>query len=93
MLYILGITALGVYGIVLGGWSSNSTFPLLGAVRSSAQVISYELAMALSLAAVFLVAGSPYLVVYGAVLALLILLLRKFPMKRRRKQTPPTDTP
>jgi hypothetical protein len=42
---------------------------------------------------VFLVAGSPYLVVYGAVLALLILLLRKFPMKRRRKQTPPTDTP
>ena len=42
---------------------------------------------------VFLVAGSPYLVVYGAVLALLILLLRKFPMKRRRKQTPPTNTP
>ncbi len=58
VLYILGITALGVYGIVLGGWSSNSTFPLLGAVRSSAQVISYELAMALALASVFLVAGS-----------------------------------
>ncbi|WP_218013615.1 NADH-quinone oxidoreductase subunit NuoH [Georgenia sp. 311] len=58
VLYILGITAIGVYGIVLGGWSSNSTFPLLGAVRSSAQVISYELAMALSLASVFLVSGS-----------------------------------
>ncbi len=58
VLYILGITALGVYGIVLGGWSSNSTFPLLGAVRSSAQVISYELAMALALASVFLVSGS-----------------------------------
>src|SRR5699024_9144022 len=58
VLYTLVITALGVYGIVLGGWSSNSTFPLLGAVRSSAQVISYELAMALALASVFLVAGS-----------------------------------
>src|SRR5690625_1003522 len=58
VLYILGITALGVYGIVLGGWSSNSTFPLLGAVRSSAQVLSYELAMALALASVFLLSGS-----------------------------------
>ncbi|MEE6282589.1 NADH-quinone oxidoreductase subunit NuoH [Georgenia sunbinii] len=58
VLYILGITALGVYGIVLGGWSSNSTFPLLGAVRSSAQVISYELAMGIALVTVFLVSGS-----------------------------------
>ena len=58
VLYVLGITALGVYGIVLGGWSSNSTFPLLGAVRSSAQVISYELAMGISLVTVFLVSGS-----------------------------------
>src|SRR5690606_31674475 len=58
VLYILGITALGVYGIVLGGWSSNSTFPLLGAVRRSAQVISYELAVALSPASVFLLCGS-----------------------------------
>ncbi|HLS72597.1 MAG TPA: NADH-quinone oxidoreductase subunit NuoH [Actinomycetaceae bacterium] len=58
VLYILGIAALGVYGIVLGGWSSNSTFPLLGAVRSSAQVISYELAMGLALTSVFLVSGS-----------------------------------
>lgn len=58
VLYILAITAFGVYGIVLGGWSSNSTYPLLGAVRSSAQVISYELAMGLSLVSVFLVSGS-----------------------------------
>ena len=58
VLYILGIAALGVYGIVLAGWSSNSTFPLLGAVRSSAQVISYELAMGLALVSVFLVSGS-----------------------------------
>ncbi|MGC5616570.1 NADH-quinone oxidoreductase subunit NuoH [Georgenia sp. Z1491] len=58
VLYILAITALGVYGIVLGGWSSNSTYPLLGAVRSSAQVISYELSMGLALVSVFLVSGS-----------------------------------
>jgi len=58
VLYILGITALGVYGIVLGGWSSGSTYPLLGAVRSTAQVISYELAMSLALVSVFLWSGS-----------------------------------
>ncbi|MFH5822019.1 NADH-quinone oxidoreductase subunit NuoH [Georgenia sp. AZ-5] len=58
VVYILAITALGVYGIVLGGWSSNSTYPLLGAVRSSAQIISYELSMGLSLVSVFLVSGS-----------------------------------
>ncbi len=58
VLYILGITALGVYGIVLGGWASGSTYPLLGAVRSTAQVISYELAMSLALVSVFLWAGS-----------------------------------
>src|SRR5690606_31589165 len=52
VLYILGITALGVYGIVLGGWASGSTYPLLGAVRSTAQVISYELAMSLALVSV-----------------------------------------
>ena len=50
--------SLGVYGIVLGGWSSGSTYPLLGSVRSTAQVISYELAMGLSLVSVFIVAGS-----------------------------------
>ena len=58
VLYILGITALGVYGIVLGGWSSGSTYPLLGAVRSTAQIISYELAMSLALVSVFLWSGS-----------------------------------
>lgn len=58
VLYILAVTALGVYGIVLGGWSANSTYPLLGAVRSSAQIISYELGMALALASVFLISGS-----------------------------------
>ena len=58
VLYILAVAAIGVYGIVLGGWSSGSTYPLLGGVRSTAQVISYELAMGLSLASVFLLAGS-----------------------------------
>lgn len=58
VLYILACASLGVYGIVLGGWSSGSTYPLLGSVRSTAQVISYELAMGLSLVGVFLMAGS-----------------------------------
>src|SRR5450759_2325856 len=58
VLYILAAASVGVYGIVLGGWSSGSTYPLLGAVRSTAQVISYELAMGLSLVSVFLLAGS-----------------------------------
>jgi NADH-quinone oxidoreductase subunit H len=58
VLYILACAAIGVYGILLGGWASNSPYPLLGAVRSSAQVISYELAMGLSIVSVFLLAGS-----------------------------------
>jgi NADH-quinone oxidoreductase subunit H len=58
VLYVLAVTSIGVYGIVLAGWASGSTYPLLGALRSSAQVISYEIAMALSFAAVFLYAGS-----------------------------------
>lgn len=58
VLYVLAITSIGVYGIVLAGWSSNSTYPLLGGLRSSAQVISYEIAMGLSFVAVFLYAGS-----------------------------------
>ena len=58
VLYILACASVGVYGIVLGGWASNSTYPLLGSVRSTAQVISYELAMGLSLVSVFLLAGS-----------------------------------
>lgn len=58
VLYILAAASVGVYGIVLGGWSSGSTYPLLGSVRSTAQVISYELAMGLSLVSVFILAGS-----------------------------------
>ncbi|MDI9918069.1 NADH-quinone oxidoreductase subunit NuoH [Rhodococcus sp. IEGM 1379] len=58
VLYILAVTSIGVYGIVLAGWSSGSTYPLLGALRSTAQVISYEVAMGLSFAAVFLYAGT-----------------------------------
>jgi NADH-quinone oxidoreductase subunit H len=58
ILYILACASVGVYGIVLGGWSSGSTYPLLGSVRSTAQVISYELAMGLSLVSVFIIAGS-----------------------------------
>ncbi|OBG43292.1 NADH-quinone oxidoreductase subunit H [Mycolicibacterium fortuitum] len=58
VLYILAVTSIGVYGIVLAGWASGSTYPLLGGLRSSAQVISYEVAMALSFAAVFLYAGT-----------------------------------
>lgn len=58
ILYVLAIASLGLYGIVLGGWSAQSTLPLLGSIRSSAQVISYELAMSMSLVSVFIVAGS-----------------------------------
>jgi len=58
VLWVLACTSLGVYGIVLAGWSSGSVYPLLGGLRSAAQVISYEIAMALSLIAVFLYAGS-----------------------------------
>ncbi|NEW37411.1 NADH-quinone oxidoreductase subunit NuoH [Nocardia cyriacigeorgica] len=58
VLYILAITSIGVYGIVLAGWASGSTYPLLGGLRSTAQVISYEIAMALCFAAVFLLGGT-----------------------------------
>ena len=58
VLYILAVTSVGVYGIVLAGWASGSVYPLLGGLRSSAQVVSYEIAMALSFAAVFIYAGT-----------------------------------
>ena len=58
VLYIIAIASIGVYGIVLSGWSSGSTYSLLGSLRSSAQVISYEIAMSLSFVAVFLFAGA-----------------------------------
>ena len=58
VLYILAIASIGIYGIVLAGWASGSTYPLLGGLRSSAQMISYEIAMGLSFVAVFLFAGT-----------------------------------
>ncbi|MCU0279216.1 MAG: NADH-quinone oxidoreductase subunit NuoH [Candidatus Nanopelagicales bacterium] len=58
VLYILAIASIGIYGIVLAGWASGSTYPLLGGLRSTAQMISYEIAMGLSFVAVFLFAGS-----------------------------------
>ncbi len=58
VLYVLAIASIGVYGLVLAGWSSGSTYPLLGGLRSSAQVISYEIAMGLSFVAVFLYSSS-----------------------------------
>src|SRR5687768_3136900 len=58
VLVVFAITSMGVYGIVLAGWSSNSKYSLMGGLRASAQMISYELAYATSLAAVILLAGS-----------------------------------
>lgn len=58
ILYILALTSLGVYGITLSGWSSNNKYSLLGGVRSSAQMISYELSMGLSIIGVIMIAGT-----------------------------------
>jgi len=58
ILYVIGLASLGVYGIMLGGWASNNKFSLYGAIRASAQMISYELAMGLSLIAVVMLSGS-----------------------------------
>ena len=58
ILYTFGIVSLGVYGIVLAGYAANSKYPFLGGIRSSAQMISYEIAMGLSVIPVFLLAGS-----------------------------------
>src|SRR5512147_1505301 len=58
LLYVLGITSVGVYGIALAGWSSNNKYSLMGGLRSSAQMISYELALGLSLIGPILVAGT-----------------------------------
>ena len=58
LLIILGITSLGVYGVALSGWSSNSKYSLLGGLRASAQMVSYEIALGLSLVGVLIMAGS-----------------------------------
>jgi len=58
ILALFAITALGVYGVALAGWSSNSKYPLLGGLRSSAQMVSYELALTMSVVGVLLMAGS-----------------------------------
>ena len=58
LLIILGATSIGVYGVALAGWSSNSKYALLGSLRASAQMISYELALGLSLVGVLLLSGS-----------------------------------
>jgi NADH-quinone oxidoreductase subunit H len=58
LLYIASVASIGVYGIILGGYSSNSKYPLLGGLRSSAQLISYELAVTMTFVAVILLAGS-----------------------------------
>jgi NADH-quinone oxidoreductase subunit H len=62
VLYVFGVTSLGVYGIVLAGWSSNNKYALLGGLRSSAQMVSYELSMSLSVVGILLLTGSLSLV-------------------------------
>jgi len=58
LLFLFAVTSIGVYGVALAGWSSNSKYPLLGSLRSSAQMISYEVSLTLSVVGVLLVAGS-----------------------------------
>src|SRR3989449_10459569 len=56
--FVFAISSLGVYGIVIGGWASNSKYPFLGAIRSSAQMLSYELSLGLAVIPVFLLVGN-----------------------------------
>src|SRR5690606_20846701 len=58
ILYLLGISSLGVYGVIIGGWASNSKYPFLGALRSAAQMVSYEVSIGLVIITVLLCVGS-----------------------------------
>jgi NADH-quinone oxidoreductase subunit H len=58
VLYLFAVSSLGVYGVVMGGWASNNKYSLLGAIRSSAQMISYELSLGLSIVGVLMIVGS-----------------------------------
>ncbi|HRA72694.1 MAG TPA: NADH-quinone oxidoreductase subunit H, partial [Flavobacterium sp.] len=58
ILYIFGIVSIGVYGIMIGGWASNNKFSLIGAVRASSQMVSYEVAMGLSIVALLMMTGT-----------------------------------
>jgi NADH-quinone oxidoreductase subunit H len=57
VLYVFGVVSVGVYGIMIGGWASNNKFALLGAVRASSQMISYEIAMGISVIALIITSG------------------------------------
>ena len=58
ILYLFGVVSIGVYGIMIGGWASNNKFALLGAIRASSQMISYEVAMGLSIIALIMTTGT-----------------------------------
>jgi NADH-quinone oxidoreductase subunit H len=58
LLFLLALTSLGVYGVILGGWSSNSKYAMMGAIRSTAQMMSYEVSLGLTLLPVGLLSGS-----------------------------------